>query len=170
VLLHRRDRLFIELKLHKLLRSAFDGDATLVLSPSQREALKPFLVMVAERQFRQTPLLDSWALLCQALASSEVEAAFTLVRHVLILEELEDAPEEYKGSLYRSGLSVKDWLFDCLNLLCGYHDFNDKAIEEFPHVAIVFEHIQGLLNTPTAEERAWNFVDSLCVKLYVRSN
>lgn len=176
LLLHRRDRLYIELKLEQLLKKAFDGESTLVLTQGQKEALKPFLVSIAERMFRETPIIDHWGSFCNALTcvSCEVQqkpvgVAFVVLRHLLIQEEMTDTPPEYANSLYRNGIEVKSLLFDCLNLICGYHDFND-ALDEFPHVAVVFESIQSLLRPDTSEERAWNFIDSICISLFVSIN
>ena len=149
-LLFNRDKLYLELKLRELLEKK-QGDLRHLLGH--------------QRKFRETWLLDNWDKVAEAAGG--VEGTLQLIKELLVLEEHSEAPPAYTNSLYRTGIRVSAYLFDVLNLIGGYHQLSEG--EDFPHVCVVLEAAQKLLNLETCEDRAFSWIEHICVRFYVSS-
>lgn len=174
-LLHSYDKLYLELLIGKTLKEGFHGTGYIEINAESKEKLKEFIGKFENREFKTNVLTDSWREICKGLSgsfSSELEACLYFTRAMLVTEEVKQTPLEYKNSLYRTGIPACNFFLDLLNLIGGYHILNDKQREDYPHLLLVLgmiytENLQTLLENPTAEDRPYNFIDNLCLRLYV---
>ena len=146
VYLHNHDRIFFELQLAKSLTASLSQTGFLPISPEIHEKVQQLLALHTLRSPKSTPLLDSWSALCTAIGAQytnltpelgSVKASLEIIKSVLISEENASAPESYKGSYYRVGTLVDEFLFDYLNLIGGFHAYSDKSRTDYPHVLLV---------------------------------
>lgn len=136
VYLWNHDKGYLEMRLGKELTEALEGRGYLELEEKAKDSLRLLLAKHTLRTQRETPLLDNWSGLC-SLFASPLRASLSLLRAVLISSEVSQAPSQYQGSYYRTGLEVTEFLLDYLNLIGGFHAYSDPSRTDYPHVLIV---------------------------------
>lgn len=136
VYLWNHDRGYLELKLGKELAEALEGRGYFEVPENVKEPLRLLLAKHTLRGDHETPLLDNWSGLC-SLFPSPLRSSLSLLRAVLISSENSKAPPQYQSSYYRTGLEVTEFLLDYLNLIGGFHAYNDKTRTDYPHVLVV---------------------------------
>ena len=136
VYLWNHDRAYLEMRLGQELAAALSKHGYLHIPDDLQASIQLLLAKHTLRDPKETPLLDNWSGLC-ALFPSPIHASLSLIRSVLISMEADKTPAPYQHSLYRTGLSVTEFLLDYLNLIGGFHAYSEPNRTDYPHVLLV---------------------------------
>lgn len=94
-------------------------------SPEDKVKLRTHLDRYRNREYKETPLLDNFAQICEIVGRSyggdTFKGSLLLIYDVLMRKEQErKIPELYHTSQNRDGLEVMNWLLDLINHIAGY--------------------------------------------------
>lgn len=105
------------------------------------------------------------------------EACLLLIVDCLIQrEDFRKDTTIFKEELYRDGLEVMEYLFDVLNYIAGFHEWQLKedeirnrseAQKIYPHVVLALESVQELFEMKDAERRPLDYIHRIMLRLYV---
>lgn len=177
------DRLYLDVKLTKILASSIKNDEYLNLNASQKSQLGKWMSEQTDRQPQSTPVVDSLEEIILIISrtyenlskpQAQVRAALDLALAFYRTEESASCPSGSFKGVFRSGLKTSWFLLDILNLVAGFHELNVKEAE-YPHLLLVLgkfylEKASKLLEIETNEDRPVSWIESIALKLHVKLN
>ena len=143
------DRLYLDVKLTKILASSIKNDEYLNLNASQKSQIGKWMSEQTDRQPQSTPVVDNLEDIIKIISKTyeslsdpqaQLKAALDLALAFYRTEESSSCPNESFKGVFRSGLKTSWFLLDVLNLIGGFHELNVKEAE-YPHLLLVLGKI-----------------------------
>lgn len=149
------DKQLFEQKLAKCIDKAtnnYSMTAGFALSKVEdRAQLRALLDAYRNREYKETPLLDSFNKLISIIANSSYEgdtfkAALLVIYDVILRKELERRPPHlYSTSQHRDGIDVLNFLCDLVNHISGYtHKYYDELVQKIDNEGLVLKYRKEL--------------------------
>lgn len=188
LLFFRWEKSWIEINLANSLKRCIDPTKSPYTFSIENEFYDEMVDLInkyEKKAYKETVLIDNFErvveLIERSMKINTLHAGIILIQDLLIHREIFDSKNNKNNSLSddysRDGLHVMEYLFDVMNYMAGYHEWqlkedelrsiNDK-MKIYPHILLALESVQDLFEMKDAENKPVNYLHRIMLRLYVK--
>jgi AAA+ ATPase superfamily predicted ATPase len=183
VLFNRFEKGWIEINISKSLKRAIDINDTAYtfdLDKNNYNDVQTILESLNDyerKSYKEYILIENIEKIIEIISNhnniDKLQSLLLLIHDCLIQREDFAKPigSIFENELYRTGITVMDFLFDILNYMAGYHELQSdptKPKKIYPHVVLGLESVQHLFDMCCSERRPKDYLHYLMLRFYVK--